>query len=217
METIEYRTIDKSSWSRGPWDDEPDKKQWRDPATGLACLIVRNHFGNWCGYVGVPPAHPWHGLGYSDTIPGRVKKEDWDYENSIGGAIEVHGGLTFASECRELSREAYEKWLAMIEKSRSEARQYPRGDAAQRVKTAAAIHSFEEWVEHFTQRSICHISAPGEPEVWWFGFDCGHAGDWSPGMEQYRAVSDDEYRDQAYIEAEVTKLARQLADVRAAD
>lgn len=26
---MEYRTIDKSDWTRGPWDDEPDKKQVR--------------------------------------------------------------------------------------------------------------------------------------------------------------------------------------------
>lgn len=32
--------------------------------------------------------------------------------------------------------------------------------------------------------SICHIPEPGEPDhVWWFGFDCGHGEDRSPGME----------------------------------
>ena len=34
----EYRTVDKSTWARGPWDTEPDKMQWRDEATGLDCL-----------------------------------------------------------------------------------------------------------------------------------------------------------------------------------
>lgn len=29
---------------------------------------------------------------------------------------------------------------------------------------------------------ICHVPEPGEPEhVWWIGFDCCHAGDYSPG------------------------------------
>lgn len=30
---------------------------------------------------------------------------------------------------------------------------------------------------------ICHIAKPGEPaDVWWFGFDCGHAFDYLPAM-----------------------------------
>lgn len=35
METLEYRTKDKSTWGDGPWQQEPDKKQWQDAATGL--------------------------------------------------------------------------------------------------------------------------------------------------------------------------------------
>lgn len=42
-------------WGPGPWDGEPDKMQWTDPATGLDCLIVRNTLGALCGYVGVTP------------------------------------------------------------------------------------------------------------------------------------------------------------------
>lgn len=70
----------------GPWTDEPDKVQWVDKATGLDALAVRNRHGAWCGYVGVPPEHPWHGKSY-DQGP-----EDM---------IEVHGGLTFSASCRE--------------------------------------------------------------------------------------------------------------------
>lgn len=81
METIEYHTKDKSKWGDGPWQAEPDKRQWQDPATGLPCLIVRNH-GAWCGYVGVPPTHPAYGNGYDDV-----------------GDLDVHGGLTFAGPC----------------------------------------------------------------------------------------------------------------------
>lgn len=30
---------------------------------------------------------------------------------------------------------------------------------------------------------VCHLAEPGEPDqLWWFGFDCAHAGDLSPGM-----------------------------------
>lgn len=85
MQTIEYRTVDKSTWGPGEWADEPDKVQWQDEATGLPCLAVRNHHGVWCGYVGVAPGHPWHGLRYDEA-------EDQ-------GNISVHGGLTFANAC----------------------------------------------------------------------------------------------------------------------
>ncbi len=82
MQALEWTNIDKSRWPRGPWDDEPDKEQWLDEDTGLPCLIVRHtRLGHLCGYVGVGKAHPLHGKSYSE----------WD--------AEVHGGLTFASEC----------------------------------------------------------------------------------------------------------------------
>lgn len=80
-----WKTVDKASWPRGPWDDEPDKVQWVDPATDLDCLIVRNHWGAHCGYVGVPPGHPCHGAGYGAVEPDP----------------DVHGCLTFADGCNE--------------------------------------------------------------------------------------------------------------------
>ena len=88
MITKEYRTLDKSSWPKGPWQDEPDKVQWEDEATGLPCLAVRrNPQGFLCGYVGVTQGHPLFGLGYMET--------EAKYE------IDVHGGLTFAESCQE--------------------------------------------------------------------------------------------------------------------
>lgn len=81
MQTLEYRTVDKSTWGDGPWQSEPDKKQWQDEATGLPCLIVRSPSGALCGYVGVPKGHPNHGIDYDDV------------------EVEVHGGLTFAAPC----------------------------------------------------------------------------------------------------------------------
>lgn len=89
MKTIEYRTIDKKSWPRGPWDDEPDKKQWQDPESGLPCLIVRQpQSGHLCGYVGVKPGH-------------RMFGQDWNHEEEI----DVHGGITFGNKCQEEAEE----------------------------------------------------------------------------------------------------------------
>lgn len=75
--------IDRSTWPSGPWDDEPDRIEWRDPETGLPCLARRHvRAGHWCGYVALPPGHPWHG-----SCP------DLD--------VEVHGGVTYAGPCDE--------------------------------------------------------------------------------------------------------------------
>jgi hypothetical protein len=162
---------------RGPWDDEPDKIQWVDDTSDLDCLMVRNHFGNWCGYVGVPVGHPAYGVDY-DQID-----------------VSVHGGLTYGAACAE-----------------DEADGAPSG-------------------------GVCHVPLDGRPhEVWWQGFDCGHGGDFAPGMHsmEMRVMPDllvkygndaaydhedamkgdwmrQKYRTMAYVRAEVSGLASQLA------
>lgn len=80
--------IDKAGWGEGPWQEEPDKIEWRDAATGYPCLIRRvAYHGALCGYVGVPPVHPWHGKDYDE----------------IDAEIAIHGGLTYAAPCQEES------------------------------------------------------------------------------------------------------------------
>lgn len=170
--TTETRYLIKDDWGPGPWQDEPDRAEWRDPATGLPCLAVRAmHTGAWCGYVAVPPGHPLHGKGYDDLN------------------LDVHGGPTYANACR--------------------------GD-------------------------ICHVPAPGEPDdVWWIGFDCGHAFDLVPSLaatlrslrpriiaapdveaafEHLRDLSSplrDVYRTLDYVKGECADLARQLKEADA--
>jgi hypothetical protein len=73
------REVDKSQWQPGPWEDEPDKVQWQDEATGLACLALRDPtLGYWCGYVGLSASHPYFAKHY-DALD-----------------IDVHGGLSFS-------------------------------------------------------------------------------------------------------------------------
>jgi hypothetical protein len=61
---------------------------------------------------------------------------------------------------------------------------------------------------------ICHIPEPGQPErVWWFGFDCSHAGDLMPSFLRYGAdfpIAGDDYRALSYVQAECARLAQQL-------
>lgn len=53
---------------------------------------------------------------------------------------------------------------------------------------------------------VCHKPAPGEPDaLWWFGFDCAHFGDLSPGWKT------GVYRDIDYVEQQTRHLAEQLA------
>lgn len=74
------RTIDRSGWTKGPWDDEPDRVEWTTKA-GLPAPLRRNMMGAWCGYVAVAPGHPMHGAHYSDPD------------------VDVHGGVTYADRC----------------------------------------------------------------------------------------------------------------------
>lgn len=66
----------------GPWSDEPNRVEFR--RAGIPCIIHRGPIGVWCGYVGLPPGHPFHGQPY-------------DVANGVG--VEVHGGLTYANKC----------------------------------------------------------------------------------------------------------------------
>ncbi len=166
-----YTTIDKAAWGDGMWTSEPDKVQWVDEATDLDCLIVRNRMGALCGYVGVPPAHPWHGKHYGEKVV--ATGDEWD--GRIDGLVDVHGGLTYANACQEDAPEA---------------------------------------------EGICHVPLPGrEPNMWWFGFDCGHSCDIAPAYEsrdRERGMGPirmgyESYRTVEYVRGQCRKLAQQLA------
>lgn len=68
---------------------------------------------------------------------------------------------------------------------------------------------------------ICHVPDEGETDdVWWFGFDCAHAGDCWPGYAARLDLlgisigrADGEYRSVAYVKREIRALAKQLAEV----
>lgn len=55
---------------------------------------------------------------------------------------------------------------------------------------------------------------------WWFGFDCNHCNDLSPGMEaimskfNFPIMGDRVYRDAAYVRSITESVARQLASVQ---
>jgi hypothetical protein len=76
------------------------------------------------------------------------------------------------------------------------------------------------------QGRVCHVPAPSESDdVWWLGFDCGHAFDYTPALQMVRARGgplppyvepghgpwEECYRDVSYVRAEIERLAGQLA------
>jgi len=79
-------------WGEGPWNNEPDRDVWVDELTDLDCMINRGPSGAWCGYVGVGPDHPWHGMQYDDVD------------------VEVHGGLTYSQACEEGGEICHVPW-----------------------------------------------------------------------------------------------------------
>ena len=90
--------------------------------------------------------------------------------------------------------------------------------------------------EHGTMRIDCALkahggisySAEGDEGLWWFGFDCGHAFDLSPGMAanlrrsgfpcpsmHEQAHRHDTYRDIDYVKQTCADLAFQLKQLEA--
>ncbi len=117
----EYQNVvDRSGWGLGPWSaEECDKRIWVDPRTGLGCMIRRNpHMGNWCGYVGVPPGHPWHGVDHMQCAQSPPCGEDF-CDHSPDAVVRVHGGLTFSERCDD---EAIYKdgWVHIVDMATAE-------------------------------------------------------------------------------------------------
>lgn len=69
-------------------------------------------------------------------------------------------------------------------------------------------------------KGICHVPRPGHADaLWWFGFDCAHSQDLSPGPAAYLRsighgglIAGEVYRTVDYVTHEVRNLARQVAE-----
>lgn len=214
MRTIAYVTVDKSGWGDGPWQLEPDKKQWEDEVTGLPCLIVRNTqvTGSLCGYVGVPQGHPLYGK--SD------KEHTWD---SMREHMEYSAKLLAAGVKLFEDEEVGEALHAVLEKDEN----YDERTMGFEVHGGITfVGPCQEWESEC--EGVCHVADAGDlQEVWWFGFDCAHAMDLSPRMEALKKElnlpgfsmgkffgREEQYRTLEYVEAEIRSLALQLAQYR---
>ncbi len=86
---------DRSSWPRGPWDDEGDREEWTT-AVGLPAMLLRSEVGAWCGYVGVPSGH-------------RLRDVDFGVSMELTD-IDVHGGITFTGKHSLATRGHADTW-----------------------------------------------------------------------------------------------------------
>lgn len=207
---------DRHPWPDGPWMSEPDKVQWPDEATGLACLAVRGPMGSWCGYVGVGKAHPLYGIEYN----GCIEK---------CGKVKTFGSLT--QELRD-NAEPDSPFKELPDPSPRLAADIVKDCDHTSPDSIFDVHgglTFSKFcAEDDKERGVCHIAEPGEEEpLWWFGFDTAHAWDLVPGMirvheEFVRDYPDsalrqtEVYRPLEYVKDEVTNLARQVADYQPA-
>lgn len=76
--------IDKSAWADGEWQHEPDRMEW--VYLGFPCLIVRQDESWLCGYVGIPPTHPYYGK---------------DIEDNELKFMQVHGKITLSEASQQ--------------------------------------------------------------------------------------------------------------------
>lgn len=207
METLEYFTQDKTDWPRGEWDNEPDKKQWKDEETGLPCLIVRSKAtGSLCGYVGVGKKHPL----YRKHYDGCSAKAAARYMRKLNMRMRLVAKYTAQGlDFREVNKKAGKKYLAK------------NPDRMSNVEVHGGL-TFAGTCHDTGNHAIgiCHVDPSGET-VWWLGFDCAHYMDRMPRIEATARmagyggpVADGEYRNFAYVTAQVQSLARQLKAIK---
>ena len=183
--------LPKSEWGDGPWQFEPDELIWTDERTGLECRIIRTmHTGCLCGYVGIPPTHPYFGWGYSDDIAIDEKTDVEGIEMGkdigfldafiyaldggnkhgtipLGMTLHAHNGITWAGEIPKGEDHREQWWFGF--------------DCGHCDDIAPAIEALLDMIE-----------PPDEI------------------AERRRLFADNKYRDIEYVRKEVTALAFQL-------
>ncbi len=195
--TPEY---DKSKWGGDQWKGEPDRKEWRDEATGMPCLALRNMMGAWCGYVGVAPTHPAHGLHYDGAPDDKAEAYSEAAQKRMKIAMQLtRGGADFSDAMTKA-------WEGMPDR--------PEPTEAGAALPSMKVHGGLT----YAGKNDTYIGTESTPDFWWFGFDTAHAYDFTPGLAgsivsadyRRRTEREDTYRDLAYVEKECASLAEQL-------
>tara|TARA_Y100000296_G_scaffold79468_1_gene103460 strand:+ start:32017 stop:32700 length:684 start_codon:yes stop_codon:yes gene_type:complete len=80
-----YTVAKRHPEGSGPWNGEPDKLAWKDAASGLDCILLRQPSGVWGAFVAVSPSHPLWGF-ECDAIPSPLD-------------LTGHGEIDYAETC----------------------------------------------------------------------------------------------------------------------
>lgn len=185
----------RDKWPLGPWHEETfDKVVWVDPATGLDCMANRGPMGNWCGYVGVPPSHPWHNIPYNGCInrhpPETMEAKEakaLDWLKKAQETFDADPSDTHKSAL-EIAKLSAKPWLEDDRTSfwcNHETWTCTGWGEEATCKTPEAIIDVHGGLTYSRDCSgvLCHVPKEGRPDdVYWYGFDCGHSMDLVPGM-----------------------------------
>lgn len=188
---MEKTTKERPPLPEGPWLDEPNRKEFTH--SGLTCLLNRNHSGAWCGYVAVGKDHPLYGIWYGGCTKGCDPKP---------------------TELKEIFGHSVPKSMQEWDDKHPRCEEFSHSPESMLDVHGGLTYS------NSCQGEICHVHAEGEEDdVWWFGFDCGHAWDLVPGMLEIGGrktdfQKDSVYRDMVYAESETRKLAEQLSLIK---
>jgi hypothetical protein len=187
------------------------------------CFAVRNMqvSGSWCGYAGVTDAHPFWGKNYHECPIGCEPRPEPEPPKPGEPFYELH-----------------EKWSNSSLHHRFD---IPHYDCNHTPEDVIRVHGGLTWANPIGSLMMPEEVREQYPELWLFGFDCGHAWDLSPLLDATMRMimpespllaenkSDDRielekdagldivYRDLAYVTEQVNEMAAQLALVASVD
>lgn len=188
-------------WPAGPWQQEPlAALAWIDPRTRAPCAMIRNYFGAWCGYAGVPEGHPLHGRPWR----GRVQLPLTWIEAFMHRDVDILRDLGLLNVIGMRARDPLTTGML---------------DLTMVLPAHGGINYAQPdrlgwWWFGFD----CHHTNDQSPML----SDPAHFGDHFPALthtvlrEETGGLLDREYRDQPYVTGIVTRLAWAIEDVRQA-
>lgn len=175
------------------WHTEPDYVRFLH--FGLYCIVARMpRSGHLCGYAAVSHEHPLFGLDYDDESEALLPLLESGYQTADGVGVITAFLASLRGELRPTPSSVLEVHQGITYASEHE----PRARRA-------------VW------ESGRMVSAPVPDRLWWFDFDCAHAGDLQPKRHDdptWPHVFGEVYRDFDYVLDKTRGLAEQLASVK---
>ena len=176
-----YHTMTLKGFNMNAWENEPNEDAFE--ASGLSCIMKRDHNLVWTGHVGVPPSHALFRQRRDVLVEVPSDAVGLPVDVKRVCMADVHGIVPPAIKAGNLP-----------------------------LSVLVAVHG-----------GLWSTGVRAEnPELWFFGFQCGHAGDYRPAdpsnqqarqnaATTERPYTPDNYRTYDYARKECEGLAAQLA------